>query len=55
MSHNILVKILNFRNNKDLYNLSERESLIRSYRGDLQNKVKKTAHVLEGVIEQINK
>ena len=54
MSSNVLLKILNYRQNKKHYSLQERSELIASYRSDLCKKMSRVGDVLEGVIDRLN-
>lgn len=54
MSSNVLLKILNFRENKNSYSVSERKKMISSYRADLHSRVVKAGNVLEDLIDEIN-
>jgi hypothetical protein len=54
MSYNVLVKILNFRENKISLSIDERKELIGAYRKDLKDALINSVDVLEGVIDKIN-
>ena len=54
MSSTILLKILNFRENKNSYNIEERKKMIDSYRADLCGRIAKAGNVLEDVIDSFN-
>lgn len=54
MNDDLLLKILNYRANKISYSVTERKTLLKSYRVDLQKKLLKSANLLEGIIDKIN-
>lgn len=54
MSSNVLLKILNYRDNKESYSVTERKKLIIAYRIELSKKITSAADVLENVIDRLN-
>tara|TARA_R110002049_G_scaffold272442_1_gene449992 strand:+ start:227 stop:397 length:171 start_codon:yes stop_codon:yes gene_type:complete len=54
MSSNVLLNILNFKENKESYSLEERKKIVKSYRIDLGKTFTKAGNVLESVIDSLN-
>lgn len=55
MSFNVLVKILNYQSQKELYSNDDREIIRRNLRNDLEVTAKESASLISEFIDIINK